>query len=48
MKIFVDECVYQRTVDLLRSWGFSVITAQEVDLAGHTNGEVLTYSQNHQ
>jgi predicted nuclease of predicted toxin-antitoxin system len=25
-----------------------MITAQEVDLAGHTNGEVLTYSQNHQ
>ena len=46
MKIFADECVYQITVDLLRSWGFSVVTAQEVGLAGHTNGELLAYSQN--
>jgi predicted nuclease of predicted toxin-antitoxin system len=48
MTIFADECVYQITVELVRSWGFLVVTAQEVGLAGHTNSELLVYSQNHQ
>jgi hypothetical protein len=34
MNLFADECVYKVTVDLLRSWGHDVLTAQEVGLAG--------------
>jgi predicted nuclease of predicted toxin-antitoxin system len=45
MSIFADECIYQSTVDAVRSWGFSVITAQEAGLAGCKNGEVLAYAQ---
>ncbi|GAK49491.1 hypothetical protein U14_00713 [Candidatus Moduliflexus flocculans] len=48
MKILADECVYQLTVNLLRKWGYTVITAQEVGLAGCSNGEVLRYAQHHQ
>jgi predicted nuclease of predicted toxin-antitoxin system len=46
MRILADECVYQITVDVIRSWGFSVITAQEAGLAGYKNGDVLAYAQN--
>ncbi len=45
MTILADECVYQITVDCLRSWGFSTITAQETGLTGAKNGEVLAYAQ---
>jgi predicted nuclease of predicted toxin-antitoxin system len=47
MKIFVDECVYQATVDTLSEGEFSVITVQDVGLAGYKNGDVLKYAQQH-
>ena len=48
MNNLADECVYQLTVNLLRRWGYSVVTAQEVGLAGCPNGEVLRYAQQNQ
>ncbi len=45
MMIYADECVYQLTVDVLKSWGFSVITVQEAGMASYRNGDVLAYSQ---
>jgi len=45
MKIFADECVYQATVDALYAWGYSVLTVQDVGLAGYKNGDVLKYAQ---
>jgi predicted nuclease of predicted toxin-antitoxin system len=45
MSILADECVYQRTVDLVRSWGFSIVTIQEAGLASCKNGEILAYAQ---
>ena len=47
MTICADECVYQMTVDALRSWDFSVITVQEAGLTGCQNGEVLAYAHQH-
>ena len=47
MSILADECIYQRTVALVRSWGFTVITAQEAGLISCKNGEVLAYAQEH-
>ena len=44
MKIFADECVYQKTVDILREKGFHVITAQQDGLAGFKNGDLLSYA----
>ena len=41
MKLFADECVYQVTVDALRSWGHDVVTTQEVNLAGEADEEQL-------
>ena len=34
MKLFADECIYQVTVEALRSWGHDVVTTQEQNLAG--------------
>ncbi|GAK49494.1 hypothetical protein U14_00716 [Candidatus Moduliflexus flocculans] len=48
MNILADECVYQLSVNLLRRWGYSITTAQEVGLAGCPNGEVLRYAQQNQ
>lgn len=48
MTIFADECIYQITVDALRNWGFSVITAQKAGFAGCKNGEVLLHAQQQQ
>jgi predicted nuclease of predicted toxin-antitoxin system len=45
MSILADECVYQITVDVVRSWGVAVITAQEAGLASCKNGELLAYAQ---
>ena len=41
MKLFADECVYQVTVEALRSWGHDVVTTQEVNLAGEADEEQL-------
>lgn len=41
MKFLTDECVYKVTVDLLRSWGHDVQTAQETGLAGKPDEDVL-------
>jgi predicted nuclease of predicted toxin-antitoxin system len=48
MNIFADECVYKVTVDLLRSWGQDVLTAQEVGLAGNSDEEILAYAITHE
>ena len=37
MKLFTDECVYQITVEALRSWGHNVVTTQEQNLAGEVD-----------
>ena len=48
MTILADECMYQITVDVLRKRGFTVITAQEIGLAGCQNGDVLAYARRNQ
>jgi predicted nuclease of predicted toxin-antitoxin system len=48
MNLFADECVYKVTVDLLRSWGHNVLTAQEVGLSGKTDEEILAYAVMHE
>jgi predicted nuclease of predicted toxin-antitoxin system len=48
MNIFADECVYKVTVDLLRSWGHDVLTAQDVGLAGKPDEEILAYATLHE
>ena len=48
MNIFADECVYKVTVDLLRSWGHDVLTAQDVGLAGKPDEEILAYATMHE
>ena len=48
MNILADECVYKRTVNLLRSWGRDVLTAQEVGLAGRPDEEILAYATMHE
>jgi predicted nuclease of predicted toxin-antitoxin system len=47
MNIFADECVYKVTVDLLRSWGHDVLTAQDVELVGKPDEEILAYATMH-
>ncbi|HMR99449.1 MAG TPA: DUF5615 family PIN-like protein [Anaerolineales bacterium] len=48
MRLFADECVYKVTVDLLRSWGHDAHTAQEADLAGKPDDQVLAYAIRHE
>ena len=48
MNFFADECVYKLTVDLLRSWGHDVLTAQEAGLAGKPDQEILAYAVVHE
>lgn len=48
MKFLADECVYYVTTQLLRTWGYDVLTAQEVGLAGKPDEEVLAYSVKHE
>lgn len=48
MNIFADECVYKVTVALLRSWGHDVLTAQDVELAGRPDEEILAYAIRHE
>ncbi len=48
MNLFADECVYKITVDLLRSWGHDVLTAQEVGLSGKPDEEILAYAVRHE
>lgn len=48
MNIFADECVYKVTVALLRSWGHDVLTAQDVELAGRPDEEILAYAIKHE
>ncbi|HKY55645.1 MAG TPA: DUF5615 family PIN-like protein [Anaerolineales bacterium] len=48
MNIFADECVYKVTVALLRSWGNNVLTAQEAELAGKPDEEILAYAIMHE
>jgi predicted nuclease of predicted toxin-antitoxin system len=48
MNLFADECVYKVTVDLLRSWGHDVLTAQEVGLSGKPDEEILAYAVRHE
>jgi predicted nuclease of predicted toxin-antitoxin system len=48
MNFFADECVYKITVALLRSWGYDVLTAQEVGLAGKSDEEILAYAIMHE
>lgn len=48
MNIFADECVYKVTVALLRSWGHDVLTAQDVELAGRSDEEILAYAIRHE
>jgi len=48
MNIFADECVYKVTVELLRSWGHDVLTAQEAGLAGKPDEELLAYAVMHE
>ena len=44
MKIFVDECVYQLTTELLIQRGHDVVTVQQAGLAGYKNGDVFNYA----
>jgi predicted nuclease of predicted toxin-antitoxin system len=46
MKLFADECVYQKTVEALQSWGHDIITAREVGLSGRSDEQILAYSVN--
>ena len=48
MKFFADECVYKVTVDLLRSWGHDARTAQDADLAGKPDDQILAYAIKHE
>ena len=48
MKFLADECVYKVTVDLLRSRGHDVHTAQETGLAGKPDEDVLAYAIKHE
>jgi predicted nuclease of predicted toxin-antitoxin system len=48
MKLLADECVYKATVDLLRSWGHDVHTAQDAGLAGKPDDEILAYAIGHE
>src|SRR6267378_2206490 len=48
MKLLADECVYNDTTQLLRSWDYDVLTAQEADLAGKSDENVLAYAVRHQ
>ena len=48
MNILADECVYKVTVNLLRSWGYDVLTAQEAELAGKPDEEILAYAIMHE
>lgn len=47
MKLFADECVYKVTVDLLRSWGHDVHTAEEAGVAGKPDDQILAYAIAH-
>jgi len=47
MKLLADECVYQATVTLLRTWGCDTVTAQEAGLAGKTDEKMLAYAVAH-
>ena len=44
MKLFSDECVYQKTVVSIREWGHDIITAWEVGLSGKSDDEILEYA----
>jgi predicted nuclease of predicted toxin-antitoxin system len=48
MNFFADECVYKVTVDLLRSWGHDVLTAQEEGLSGKPDEDILAYAVAHE
>jgi len=47
MKFLSDECVYNTTTQLLRNWGHDVVTAQEADLAGKPDEDILAYAVKH-
>jgi len=40
-----DECVYQETIDFLRSRGFDVVRVQDLGLGGASDREVFTKAQ---
>jgi predicted nuclease of predicted toxin-antitoxin system len=44
MKLFADECVYQKTVASIKEWGHDIITAREVELTGKSDNEILEYA----
>lgn len=46
MRFFIDECVYQKTTDLLVEQGHDVITVQQAGLTGYKNGYVLERAVN--
>lgn len=48
MKFLADECVYKITIDLLRSRGHDVHTAQEAGLAGKPDDQILAYAIRHE
>jgi predicted nuclease of predicted toxin-antitoxin system len=48
MKLLADECVYQATVTLLRSWGYDTVTVQEARLAGKPDEEILAFAVAHE
>jgi len=47
MNFLTDECVYNITTQLLRSWRHDVLTTQEVGLAGKPDENILAYAVEH-
>jgi len=37
MKLFADECVYQKTVEAIQNWGHDITTARDVGLSGKSD-----------
>lgn len=47
IKLYIDEDLSDRTAVALRSKGFNVVSAHEVDMRGKADKEQLTYATKH-
>jgi predicted nuclease of predicted toxin-antitoxin system len=44
MKLFADECVYQKTVEAIQNWGHDITTARDVGLSGKSDEQIFAYA----
>jgi len=44
MKLFADECVYQKTIEAIQSWGHDITTTRDVGLSGESDEQIFAYA----